>query len=415
MPDATRPRLLLLLPTTTYRTEQFVEAAHRLDVALTVASEERSAFAATEPARLLTLDFSNPKDAARQALEFSQSHPIAAVFGIDDQTAVVAAQIARVLGLRHNSVEAVEAAGNKYLQRLLLERAGVPVPRFALHSVRDNAQRLSARVEYPCVIKPLVLSASRGVIRVDDPAEFTDAFARIARVLSEPDVPVGEAASQILVEQYVSGPEFALEGLLHDGELETLALFDKPDPMTGPFFEETIFTTPSRFPRETQQALQVCAQQATQALGLESGPVHVELRYNDLGAWLIELAARPIGGKCAQVLRFGGDGGTSLEQLHLGRAIGGYEVIPKRERAAVSVMMIPVPRAGVLEDIRGVAAAEAVPLVTGVVISAHRGQQVRPLPEEARYLGFIFARGDSVDDVEAAVRDAYRQIEWLIV
>lgn len=412
-PGGGRPRLLLILPTTTYRAEAFVEAARRLDVDLTVASEHDSTFSSSQPDRLLTLDFGDPEHAASQVVKFADEHPVTAIFGVDDATAVLAAHASRALDLAHNPVQAVEAAGDKYRQRSVLCAAGVPVPNFTAHRVDDDERVLSEHVKYPCVIKPVALSASRGVMRVNEPEEFTRAFARLRAILEQPDV-ASATARTVLVEDYVPGVEFALEGLMKDGELHVLALFDKPDPLEGPFFEETIYVTPSRADGDIQRDLVNCAANAARALGLERGPVHVELRHNDAGPWLIELAARPIGGKCGQVLRFGPDGSVSLERLLLARALGICREVDVREEQAAAVMMIPVPKAGVLREVCGVEDACGVRHVTDVIITTHRGQQLVPLPEESRYPGFIFARGETPEQVEQAVREAHSRLELII-
>ena len=415
------PRLLLLLPTTTYRTAAFVEAARGLGVELTVASEMPSAFQQARPEGLLTLDFTNPDRAAEQAQTFAVANPLNGVVGVDDDTAVIAATIAARLRLRGNPVAAALAARDKHQQRELLRAGGVRVPRFALYRSDADPDVLGRALSYPCVLKPLRLSASRGVIRADDPATFTAAFRRLGAILAQPDVAAcGEPARHLLVEQFVPGVEVALEGLLTAGRLQVLALFDKPDPLDGPFFEETIYLTPSRLPVATQQAIADTVRAAAAALGRIEGPVHAELRHNEEGIWLIELAARPIGGRCSAVLRFetgdggGGTGDGSLEDVILRHALG-MELPPlRREERAAGVMMIPVPGAGILRDVRGVEQARAVPLVEDVVITAHRGQRLVPLPEGARYPGFIFARGDNSRRVEDALREAHRRLEFLI-
>ncbi len=412
-------RLLLLLPTATYRTFAFVEAARRLGIELTVASERPSAFQAANPSGLITLDLSRPDVAVEQARAFAHAHPVAGVVGVDDDTAVVAAAIAGALGLRGNPVAAAEAARDKHEQRVLLSAARVPVPRFALHGVNEDPRDIAGRVPYPCVVKPLRLSASRGVIRADTPAQFVAAFERLRRILAEPDVAAcGEPARRILIEEFVPGAEIALEGLLVDGDLRTLALFDKPDPLDGPYFEETIYVTPSRLSSDAQRALASCAERAARALGLTQGSVHAELRYNERGAWLIELAARPIGGRCSGALRFGtrdsGLGtGASLEEIILRHALGMPIASLEREVCASGVMMIPVPRAGVLRQVDGIEAARAVLLVDAIEITAHPGETLVPWPEGSRYPGFIFARGDRPAEVEAALREAYRKLEFV--
>lgn len=405
-------RLLLLLPTATYRTAAFVEAARRLRVDLTVASERPSTFQAANPTGLVTMDFSRPDVAAEQARAFARAHPLAGVVGVDDDTAVVAAAIAGALGLRGNAVSAAEAARDKYEQRTRLSAAQVPVPRFALHQVDEDPRGFAERVPYPCVVKPLRLSASRGVIRADTPAQFVTAFERVRRILATPEVAAcGAPARRILVEEFVPGREYALEGLLVDGVLRVLALFDKPDPLDGPYFEETIYVTPSRLPDGAQRVIVECVERAARALGLTQGPVHAELRHNERGPWLIELAARPIGGRCSAVLRFEAE--LSLEEIIIRHALGMPIPTLERERLASGVMMIPVPQAGVLREVRGIEVARAVPLVDAIEITAHPGEVLVPWPEGARYPGFIFARGKTPEAVEQALRAAHLRLQFV--
>ena len=412
MGGRTRPRLLLLIPTTTYRAGAFMAAAESLGIDLTVASEQDSAFSAEEPDKLLTLPFGNPERAAQLIRQFDSRHPVSAVFGIDDRTAIVAAHGAAALGLPHNDIPAAEAAGNKFRQRTIMARAGVPVPPFERHLFSRLEGPVPRAVPFPAVLKPVTLSASRGVIRVNDPEECAAGLERLRHILAQAS-PRGPG--EFLVESYVPGPEFALEGTLVDGVLHSLALFDKPDPLTGPHFAETIYLTPSRASPAVRQALSDTAQQACRALGLTRGPVHIELRHNARGPWLIELAARPIGGRCGQVLRFGENGSQSLETVLLGQALGRWHQPPAREQGASGVMMIPVPRAGEFRELRGLADARAVPGITDVKVTVHPGARVRPLPEESRYLGFVFARAGDPAEVERAIRAGWSLLEVVIV
>src|SRR2546421_6866860 len=408
-------RLLLLLPTATYRTAAFVEAARRLDIELTVASERPSTFQDAIPAGRVALARSEPDRAVTQARAFAREPPLHGVAGVDDDTAVVAAAIAGALDLRGNDVSAARAARDKHEQRALLAAAGVPVPRFTLHGVDEDPAQLAARVSYPCVLKPLRLAASRGEIRADTPEGFGAAFQRLKRIL-DGALP---ASRSLLVEDFVPGREYALEGLLSGGRLRVLALFDKPDPLDGPFFEETIYVTPSRLPADEQRAVAACAQRAAAALGLREGPVHAELRVNENGPWLIELAARPIGGRCSRALRFGTGGSgsaawASLEEIVLRHALGMPIPSLEREPCAAGVMMIPVPGAGVLREVRGIDAARQGPLGQDGAITAHPGQQLVPWPEGARYPGFIFARGETPEAVEAALRAAHQRLQFVL-
>ncbi len=399
-------RLLLLLPTRTYRTEAFVEAARALGVDLACASERPSTLEDLAPETLLTLDFEDPDAAARRVAEWSRGRPLDAVVGVDDLTATVAAAIAERLGLRTSPVAAVAAARNKYELRQCLAAAGLPAPRFRRIPLDEDPFLAARGVEFPCVLKPLALSASRGVIRADTVDQFVAAFRRIRAILAREDVTVtGEAARFLLAEAYIPGVEVALEGLLAGGGLQTLAIFDKPDPLEGPYFEETLYVTPSRLPAQIQETVSAATLKAARALGLEEGPVHAELRINEDGVWVLELAARSIGGLCSRTLRFGA--GMTLEELILRHALGWKIPSYDREGRAAGVMMIPIPRAGRLQAVRGKEAAEAVPDVEEVVITAHLGQELVPLPEGWQYLGFIFARAATPEAVERALRQAH--------
>ena len=438
------PRVLLLLPTTTYRAHAFMEAALRLGVEVTVASEEASTLIRLNPSGLLRLNFDDPQQAARQVVQFAGKHPIAAVVAVDDQVTVCAATICQALGLRHNSVNSAHAARNKHRMRELLGQAGVPQPRYKLCSLDDDIVSIADQVQYPCVVKPLTLSGSRGVIRANTDLEFVQAVVRLDHILRSefskshssalessrtressdrslttsattliraPVLPA--VARQFLVEDFVAGPEVALEGLLTRGTLRVLALFDKPDPLDGPFFEETIYVAPSRLPVLVQADIARCTSHACRAMGLTEGPVHAELRVNVVGApQIIEVNPRSIGGLCSRVLRFGT--GLSLEELIIRHALDGDDATPPRENPPAGVMMIPTPRAGVLTEVRGLDQAQTVPGIEEVVISAHLGQQLVPLPEGSLYLGFIFARAACAEDVEAALRASHGRLEFMI-
>ncbi len=407
------PRLLLLLPTTTYRTKAFIDAAMKLGVEVVAASEQPSTLAQKNPAGLLTLDFLDPEKAGREAAEFARGFPVNAVIPVDEDTAVIAASIARALALDHNSVESVRAAKNKFLMREVLSRASVRVPRYRHFSLDEDLAEISKQISYPCVVKPVFLSTSRGVMRADNEAEFLRAVERLEKIVEKKDVARrgGAAARRALAEEFIPGKEVAVEGLVSDGDVRVLAIFDKPDPLDGPFFEETIYVTPSRLPESVQKEIETTTAAAVRAMGLTRGPVHAELRVNDRGAWVIEVAARAIGGLCSRALRFGQD--VSLEEMILRHALGRDDKL-ERETLAAGVMMIPIPRPGVLREVAGLDDARQVTDIEDVIITSHITQQIAPPPEGASYLGFIFSRAASPDAVEAALREAHNRLRFII-
>jgi biotin carboxylase len=399
-------RLLLLLPTASYRAADFLAAARALGAEVVVASDRRLVSMGDSQ---LTLDLSRPEAAAEAIAALAEERPLDAVVAVDDQGVRVAALAAERLGLSGNPVEAAAATRDKAAMRRALAAAGVPQPEHRTVGPSDDPAALAADVGLPCVVKPLSLSASRGVIRADDPEAAAAAAARVRAILAE----AGEdPEGPLLIERYVPGGEVAVEGLLRAGSLEPLAVFDKPDPLEGPYFEETIFTTPSRLAGEVVAAVTRTTADACAALGLREGPVHAELRIDDEHVWMLELAARSVGGLCSRSLRFGI--GVSLEELILRHALGLPLDDLRREAAASGVMMLPIPKAGVLREVRGQAEARAVPGVTGLEISIARGKAVRALPEADRYLGFLFARGETPEQVERTLRTAHGQLEIVI-
>jgi biotin carboxylase len=386
------PRVLLLLPTSTYRAPDFVRAAARLGIEVVVGSEEQQALAGDMGDRAVVVPLHDPGAAADAIEALDARAALDAVLAVDDRGVLAAAAAGERLGLPHNPPDAVAATRDKARMRRALADAEVPQPRFAV--VPDDADVLPD-VGYPCVVKPTGRSGSQGVIRADDADEALAVAARVRAIAPGP----------LLFEEYVPGVEVAVEGLLRGGMLDVLAVFDKPDPLVGPYFEETIYVTPSRLPAAALARLDELTARACAALGLVEGPVHAEVRLDGDHAWVIEVAARSIGGLCARALRFGA--GIALEELILRHAVGLPLDGLEREDAASGVMMLPIPHAGVLREVKGQDAARAVGGITGLEITVPRGRRVVPLPEGDRYLGFLFARGATPDEVESSLRAAH--------
>ena len=406
------PRRVLLLATTTgYQTRVFAEAARRLGIEPVLATDQCHKLDDPWGDGAITVRFHNP---VRYAGLLAANGPFDGIVAVGDRPAFLAAMAAERLGIPFHPAAAVEACRNKHLARERFQSAGMNVPAYFRVPITAAPSETARRAAFPCVLKPLGLSASRGVIRADGEQEFVAAFERIKTLLSSVEIRMlrDEQDQFIQVEDFIPGREFAIEGIVTKGQLQTLAVFDKPDPLDGPFFEETIYVTPSREPRSVQRALVDCVEQAIRALGLEHGPLHAELRYNERGAWMLEAAARPIGGLCARALRF--ENRVSLEELILRHALG--EDISRQHLmdAASGVMMIPIPREGIYEDVNGVAEARAVRGIEDVVITAKTAQKLVPLPEGSSYLGFIFARGASAAEVESALRAAHLLLEFRI-
>ncbi len=427
MPEIPKQRILLLCTTTGYQTQAVVEAAEKLGLELVFATDRCHVLPDPWQDGALAVRFEHPDESAEKIVEYAREHPLSAVVSVGDRPTPTAARAAQALGLPTHSSSAADMCRDKYRSRERLREQGINVPPFSLYSIDQDESRIATSARFPCVLKPLALSGSRGVIRADNPQEFTAAFARIRNLLRSPDVGVlrEETSHYIQVEEYVEGDEVAVEAIMVRGRLRVLAIFDKPDPLTGPYFEETIYVTPSRLPESAQQAIVETLARATTALGLYQGPLHAELRIGSdpvhdgraHKVWVMEVAARPIGGLCSRCLRFRMplvSESISLEELLIRAALGLDVSRIYREEQASGVMMIPIPRAGFYQETRRVEQANALPGIVDIVITAKVGQELVLLPEGSSYLGFIFARGHSPEFVEEALRRAHEQLQFVI-
>jgi len=409
------PRYLLILASKLgYQTRGFAEAAAKLGAEVTFGTDRCHQL--DDPWRdgAIALHFERPEEAAQRIREVLLERPPHGVLALGDRPTTTAAHVAQGFGIPFHPVESVANCRSKLRQRELLRAAGFPVPEFFSFSLDEDLSRVVPRVRFPCVVKPLTLAASQGVIRANTPEEFVVAVWRIKALLESPELRAtrGPELDRLLVEDYIPGAEFALEGLLDDGRFRLLALFDKPDPLEGPYFEETIYVTPSRVSAGEQERITQTAERAVQALGLRHGPVHAEVRVNESGAWVIEIAARPIGGLCSRALRFGAER-MLLEELLVRHALGFAVAHLEREPDASGVMMIPVPQSGIFEGVEGLEAARAVTGVDEIEITARIHDFIAAWPEGSSYLGFIFARASTPAEAEAALREAHAKLRFV--
>lgn len=391
-------RVLLVAATTGYQTQAFDETARRIGFEVTLAIDRCIHLEGSWGEHAIPVRFEQPENAALMLAKLAARPD--GVVAVGDKPTEIASLAAAALGLRFHPHDAVLACRNKLLARERFEAAGLRVPEYFYMPTHAEPAEVARSARYPCVIKPLGLSGSRGVIRADYESEFCGAVERIRTILAQPTI---EHNEYLLVESYIPGREFAVEGIVTDGRLQALAVFDKPDPLEGPFFEETLYVTPSRESAGIQTALVDATQAGVRALGLTDGPVHAEMRFHEDGVWLLEIAARPIGGLCAGALRFDG-GAVSLEELILRHAVGEDIGGICREDCASGVMMIPIPANGIYNGVSG-----AGPDVT---ITAVPGQRLMKLPEGSSYLGFIFAREETPALVEEKLRRAHAGLQF---
>ncbi len=409
-------RVLILSTTTGYQLRSFGDAAQKLGIDLTFATDRCHAIDDPWQDAAVAVRFDDEDASVNAIVAATHTRPVAGLVPVGDRPVELAARVARAIDLPGNPPRAAAASANKLLARAYFEAAGLLTPSHFAVGVDADPCDVAQRASYPAVIKPVGLSGSRGVMRVNSNAELVAGFERLRQLLARPDVRALRlrSADTILIEDYLEGREYALEGLLTRGSLRVLAIFDKPDPLDGPFFEETIYVTPSSLQIAAAHAMTTAVERAVQALGLWHGPVHAECRLTSRGVFVLEVAARPIGGLCSRVLRFGRDGHVSFEELLLRHACGERVDQLRRERAAAAVMMVPIPKRGIFKRVDGIEDARAIEYVDDVRMTAKADQLLEPLPEAGSYLGFIFARARRAPDAEHAVREAHRQLSFAI-
>src|SRR5881296_5618 len=412
-------RLLLFTAKLGYQTRSFEDAAHKLGVQLVYVTDRCHQLEDPWGDQAIPVHFESPEAAAYTVMEAFRAQDVAGILALGDRPAAAAAYAARGLGVRYNHPAAVEACRSKLRMKEVFRDAGLHVPWFRNLPIDPTPEPVLLNISYPCVLKPLSLSASQGVVRANNREEFLAAAARVRRLLKSPEILATREPNldQMLVEGYIPGREVAVEGLLTDGALRALAIFDKPDPLEGPYFEETIYVTPSRLPESQQHAVLQCARDAARAIGLSHGPIHAEFRINDEGVWPLEVAPRPIGGLCARALRFSSGEAPELiglEELLLRHALELPGCDSPREGFASGVLMIPVPKSGMLEGVTGEDAARSTPGVTELIITERLHDYIAAWPEGSSYLGFLFARGSAPEEVELAIRRAHEKLAFTI-
>jgi biotin carboxylase len=411
-------RVLLLATTTGYQIRSFGEAADKLGVQVVFASDRCDQLDDPWSDRAIPVRFWDEDHSVQSIVDACTASPVHGVIVVGDRPTVLGARVAEALGLRGNPANAVRATRNKLASRRAFRSAGLLTPTFTDVSVTDDPAALAVQCTYPAIIKPLALSGSRGVMRVDRPSDFIWAFDRLSRLLRSPDVlnERDDVHARVLIETYIPGNEFAIEGAMTDGAFRPFVIFDKPDPLVGPFFEETIYVTPSRASDVVQEAIVAAVANAARAIGLRHGPLHAECRVNTQGVYLLEVAPRPIGGLCARAIRFhdGANAIVPLEEVLLRHSLGEDISRWAPSTRAAGVMMIPIPRRGVYRGVKGVDAAAACPGVDDIRITAKTDELLLPLPEGRSYLGFIFASGEDPGAVEQSLREAHGSLTFEI-
>ena len=404
-----KQRFLLIAQPNSYRIAPYIKAAQNMGLEVMIASAGQHSLI-TEVHAGIHINLNDIPTSLKTILDEATKKPFAGILGSDDSTVELAAAVAAELGLSHNPPEAARISQRKDLARAELSLSGAAVPIHCLIDLSKTIDNQMAGLPWPCVIKPLNLSASRGVIRTNNEQEFIEACTRIKKIIVHSADEFER--THVLIEDYIDGIEIAYEGYLKKGELNTLTIFDKPEPLTGPYFEETIYVTPSQLCNDIQDNIKQTVQQACEIYGLKTGPVHAELRIDKNNKpWILEVASRTIGGDCARTLD--SDNGFNIEELTIALAMNRPFEIDSDEQCR-GVMMMPIKKGGILRRVEGLSKAGKVEHVESIDIIIREGNELIPLPEGNQYPGYIFARADSQQKVINALQEAFSKLEFVV-
>ncbi len=406
--------VILIIPSASYRTSAFIKALEKLNLKALIISDKSQVFSTKYPEKLMIMNYHQWKDKLDEIRKWTKSNVLKAVIGVDEESIVLAAKLSKILKVEHNPVDSVLLTKDKYLMRIQFKKAGVNSPWFKLFSIHDSLEMIINEISFPSVIKPTFLSGSQGVIRVNTKEELSNGIKTLKELLLLDYIRErgGEKSEWFLIEEYISGKEVSIEGIVTKGKLKVLTIFDKPESPQGPTFEETIIVTPSALSKKNQLNIFETAQNAVSALGILKGPVHIELRTNSFANYILECASRSIGGLCSKALEF--QGGASLEELIICSYLGRNVEKSKLTGLTRGVMMMPTEKEGILMEVRGIKDALNVKGVTDLVMTVNSGERLVPLPQGDRYLGFIFAEGKDQDFVVNVLKNAWSKLDVIL-
>lgn len=407
------PFVLIISPGASYRLTPYLNAIKSLLYKAIIASDSDFSIVSADIVGI-RIDLGKPDKSLQRIFDAIASVNICAVIATDDATIEMANQVAKQLLLPFNSEAAAKTSHRKDLARLCLsqyKQDHYKIPLFSILPLDRSEQSENQWAQFPAVVKPLSLSGSRGVIRVNQKNELDVALARVGNILHNDQTLAEYERNHVLIEAFIPGVEVAIEGLLQNGKFELITLFDKPDPLDGPYFEESYYITPSRQPEVVQQKIVAATQAVCEAYQLQEGPVHGEFRINQYGVWVLELAARTIGGQCARILQFAT--GVSLEEMVLKNKLR-LPVQYNTDIKGAGILMIPTPGSGILKRVEGLSQASKVENIVDIEITVRQGYELVTLPEGERYLGFIFALAQTPEAVESALREAHQKLKIII-
>ena len=375
-------KLLLVIPENSYKSNDFVTSAEKLDLDFLVITDSQQVFGQFSDTVIIHGFDEELENDVKEKLQ-----DVTHILPVDHSALKFSAYLVDLLKAKGNNTKSINTAMNKFESRNIFNSISeIKIQNAIVNKIEDI--EIFINENGTSVLKPIYGTASKSVIKVESFQENKAEVEKLMQDCSDQD---------LIIEEFVDGSEYALEGNLINSELNKIVIFDKPINYKEPYFEESIYIAPTEIPDKTQKEIVNLIGKACKKLGLENGPVHVEFKIHNKEIFIIEINPRMIGGLCSRCLSFGLFK-TSLEEIALHAFLNNELKSIDLLSNFVGVLMIPTPISGKFISINK-NELESIPNVSGVEITVSENSNLLEPPFGDKYLGFVFSQGDSKEKV----------------
>ena len=375
-------KLLLVIPENSYKSNDFVTSAQKLDLDFLVITDSQQVSGQFSDTVIIHSFDEELENDVKEKLQ-----DVTHILPVDHSALKFSAYLVDLLKAKGNNTKSINTAMNKFESRNIFNSISeIKIQNAIVNKIEDI--EIFINENGTSVLKPIYGTASKSVIKVESFQENKAEVEKLMQDCSDQD---------LIIEEFVDGSEYALEGNLINSELNKIIIFDKPINYKEPYFEESIYIAPTEIPDKTQKEIVNLIGKACKKLGLENGPVHVEFKIHNKEIFIIEINPRMIGGLCSRCLSFGLFK-TSLEEIALHAFLNNELKSIDLLSNFVGVLMIPTPISGKFISINK-NELESIPNVSGVEITVSENSNLLEPPFGDKYLGFVFSQGDSKEKV----------------
>ena len=375
-------KLLLVIPENSYKSNDFVTSAEKLDLDFLVITDSQQVSGQFSDTVIIHSFDEELENDVKEKLQ-----DVTHILPVDHSALKFSAYLVDLLKAKGNNTKSINTAMNKFESRKIFNSISeIKIQNAIVKKIEDI--EIFINENGTSVLKPIYGTASKSVIKVESFQENKAEVEKLMQDCSDQD---------LIIEEFVDGSEYALEGNLINSELNKIVIFDKPINYKEPYFEESIYIAPTEIPDKTQKEIVNLIGKACKKLGLENGPVHVEFKIHNKEIFIIEINPRMIGGLCSRCLSFGLFK-TSLEEIALHAFLNNELKSIDLLSNFVGVLMIPTPISGKFISINK-NELESIPNVSGVEITVSENSNLLEPPFGDKYLGFVFSQGDSKEKV----------------